>query len=231
MPLVEVSEPHAGPPRLPAVGGPAPWSGDLEIDRGWAELSGVEVRGVDGLELDGCEQLSVVASLVVGLTLPAGPSPEVEIRGSVLEDCDLSGVRVRSLRGSRLVGCKLGGTDLSDGDVADVVFERCVLRYTNLRMARLKRVRFDGCRLDDVDAFQLQATDVDVDGSALVAVNVDRLLATRVDLRGATELGLTAVGRLDGCLVADHQLPALAPVLAMAVGLDLERPPGDEVGS
>lgn len=224
MPLVEVDEPHARPPRVPTVRPGGDWAGSLDLDRGWAELSGVRVDGLAAVDLDGCEELTIADSAVIGSTLAAGPTPEVEIRGSVLDGCDLSGARVRSIRASRLVGCKLGGTDLSDGDLVDVVLQRCVLRYTNLRMARLTRVRFDECRLDEADLFQAEATDVDLDGSALVSVNVDRLRATRVDLRGAVELGLAAVGRLDGCLVADHQLPALAPILAMAVGLDLERP-------
>lgn len=177
----------------------------------------------DELDLDGCQQLEVSGSVLEGVRL--GPGPTIEVRQSRLVDCDLSGARLTVLRGCRLEGCKLDGTDLSDARLIDVALDRCRLRFTNLRMARLERVAVERTTLDDVDAFDLQATDVGFDGSALESVNVDRLQAIRVDFRGVTQLGLAAIGRLDGCLVADHQLPALAPVLAMAVGLDLERPP------
>ncbi len=226
MPQIQVTEPHARPPRIPDVGPTARWLGPLETDRGWAELEGVVVGGDAELALEHCQQLEISGSVLEGVRL--GPGPTIEVRQSRLVDCDLSGARLTSMRGARLEGCKLDGTDLSDARLTEVILERCRLRFTNLRMARMERVAIEGCALDDVDAFDLQATDVGFDGTSLRAVNVDRLQATRVDLRGATELGLAAVGRLDGCLVADHQLPALAPLLALAVGLDLERPSESE---
>lgn len=237
MPLVDVTEPYARPPRLPAVRPAGAWSGELEPDRGWAELVGVLVDGAapDGatlgealggaaLDLAGCDRLSIADSVVEGITLPSGPAPAIEVRNGRLSSCDLSGARLAAVRGTMIEGCKLGGTDLSGAAITDVVFERCTLRYTDLRMARMQRVTFLDCTLDEVDLSGVEASDVVVDRSSLWAVNIDRLRATRVDLRGATELGLSAIGRLDGCLVADHQLPALAPSLALAVGLDLERP-------
>jgi hypothetical protein len=44
-----------------------------------------------------------------------------------------------------------------------------------------------------------------------------------VDLREAPELTASPVNQLSGCLVAEHQLVALAPALAMAAGVDVER--------
>lgn len=226
MPLVDVAEPHARPPRPPSVKAGLAWSGTLDLDRGWAELVGVEATAAE-LNLALCEELEIVDSLLTGVAFVADGATEIEIRNSVLTDCDLSQVRLASLHGSRLVGCKLTGTDLSGAGVTDVELERCSLRYTNLRMARLSRVALVDCALDQVDAYEVVAEDVGFDRSRLVDVNVDRLAATRVDLRGAAELGLTAIGRLDGCLVSEHQLPALAPALALALGVDLERPPPD----
>ncbi len=223
MPLVDVAEPHARPPRIPAVRPGAVWDGTLDLDRGWAELVGVEAAGTE-LDLSGCEELEIADSLVTGLAFRGGAGTTIELRNTVLTDCDLSQVRLGAGHGVRLVGCKLAGTDLSAAGLTDVEFERCTLLATNLRMARLARVAFDGCVLEQVDAFDVSAEDVSFDGSRLVEVSVDRLSADRVDLRGASELGLTAIGRLDGCLLAVHQLPALAPALALALGIDLERP-------
>lgn len=222
MPLLDVDEPHARPPRLAPVRPGRAWSGPLDLDRGWAELDGVEVAD-DVVDLTDCDELSIGDSVLGRVVLSQPGGTRIEIRSSRLDGCDLSQADLAILQRSTLDGCKLTGTDLSGAAITDVRFVRCAFRYANLRMARLERVGFVECTIDEVDGFQLDATDVSFEGSSIVELNVDRIQATRVDLRGATELGLIGIGRLEGCLVSDHQLPALGPVLALAVGLDLER--------
>ena len=224
MPWIEVDEPHAKPPRLKPGRSPGPWSGEVMADAGLVELTGVTVARGQILELAECSELEIVQSLLVGQALVADDGLTIEAQDTVLEECDLSRVTIRALRRSRLIGCKLTGTDLSTATVSDVVFERCQLHYTNLRMAKLKRVEFTGCTLHEVDGFELSATDVGFPGSELREFNLDRLQATRVDLREATELGLTGISRLDGCLAAEMQLPALAYAMAAAAGLNIEKP-------
>lgn len=226
VPWVEVVEPYAKPPKVPPVRPSTTWSAPIDLDRGWAELADVEVSRDQELDLTGCSELTVGDSRIDGIAFPADEL-EMEIRRSDLTGCDLSQTRITSLLNSRIAGCKLTGTDLSGATITDVEFTGCSLRYTNLRMAKLRRVRFVDCTLDEVDCFELQAEDLELPGTSLVQVNVDRLQATRVDLRTATELGLAGVGSLSGCLVDEHQLPALAYPLAHAVGIEIERPPGD----
>lgn len=233
MPRIEVDEPHAKPPRLPGFRTGSPWAGGLDPDDGLAELVGVHldagIHPIDEGDLARCSELVVEDSTLRGIGLGVEDGPQLEIRGGELVSCDLSQARVAVLQRSRLEGCKLTGTDLSAASLSDVEFERCSLGYTNLRMARLRRVRFLDCTFTDVDGFQLDLADVSVDGCRLAGVNVDRMTAERVDLRGAVELGLSGIGRLDGCLVDDHQLPAMAPMLALAVGLDLAVDPDLEI--
>ena len=71
------------------------------------------------------------------------------------------------------------------------------------------------------------AEDLDFPGTSLAQVNVDRLQPTRVDFRQVTELGLTGIGSLTGCLVNEYQLPALAYALAHGAGLGIERDPNE----
>lgn len=227
MPWVEVDEPYAKPPKVRPVRPSATWSGPIDLDRGWAELTDVEVGRDQGLDLTDCTELEVGDSRIDGIAFPAAEL-EIEIRRSELSGCDLSQATIVSLLNSRLDGCKLTGTDLSGATISDVEFTRCSLRYTNLRMAKLHRVRFVDCTLDEVDCFELLAEDLDFPGTSLVQVNVDRLQATRVDLRNTTELTLTGVGSLSGCLVDEYQLPALAYTLAHAVGVEIERGPEDD---
>lgn len=147
----------------------------------------------------------------------------LDLYRNVVERVDLSQRRIDSLVQSRLVGCKLTGTDLAGAPIEDTVLEDCTLGYTNLRMARLERVRFVRCVLDEVDAYEAHLIDVDFGDSRLVSLDVDRVRAERVDLRRARELGLRAVGRLDGWLIGEHQLPAMMYSLAAGAGLGIER--------
>jgi len=180
---------------------------------------------LDGAEVDlgSHHELIIESSIVRNLVLCPDEPVELDASWCSFGYCDLSRAKVQRLRASRLSDCKFVGTDLSDADVVDVVFERCVFNLASLRMARFSRVRFEDCTLREVDAFELVATDVSFDGTEVDRLNVDRLRATRVDFRNAKSLELEAVARLDGCLVADHQLPGLMYQLAFAAGLGIER--------
>lgn len=221
MPWIDVAEPYARPPKLPP---------DREVtaeasvvaEGVWAEVAGGRVVAGSLDAVADAAELSLTDAHVVGGRLPA--AAEVELRQSMLTDVDLSQLRLGSVRATRFTGCKLVGSDLSGTSVVDTVFTNCSLSLTNLRMATLERVAFVDCALSEVDCYELTATDVTFDGCTLDAVNLDGLRATRVDLRGATDLSLAAARSLGGCLVAEHQLPALAFSLALAVGLDIESP-------
>ena len=222
MPWIDVREPYAA---VPVVHDPTA----TEALRGILRSSGGEHR-FDDVVLDGGQAdlgthagLVLESSMIRNLVLCPDEPVELDASWCAFSHCDLSRADVHRLRASRLSDCKFVGTDFSDADVVDVVFERCVLSLTNLRMARFSRVSFEHCTLRDLDAFELVATDVSFDGSELDQVNVDRLKATRVDLRHAKSLQLEAVGRLEGFLVTEHQLPGLVYQLAFAAGLGVER--------
>lgn len=223
MTWIEVDEPFAKPPRPRVPRDPARFSGPLEPDRGWAGLSGVAVDPSAPPDLSACSELTVEDSVIDGLTL-LGPEPlRIEIFRSGLDGCDLSQATIGTIRHSRLTGCKLTGTDFSGGLISDVVFDRCQLRFANLRMATLDRVSFVDCVLDDVDGYELKAQHVDFPGSTVTGLNLDRLEAVSVDFRHAESLLLNGIAKLSGCLVSEHQLPALSYSLAAAAGLAIER--------
>jgi len=115
----------------------------------------------------------------------------------------------------------VGGTR-SDVPALVTDFDGCVFRLANLRMVSLQRVAFIGCTIEDVDAYGADLEDVSFHDSTLSAFSIDQATATRVDLRRCTPLGLTAIARLDGFLISEAQLLALAPQLAAAAGLTIE---------
>lgn len=233
MPWIEPAEPHAKPPRVEAPGPRPRWTGPLSIDRSAADLIDVEVVRPEEFGLDGCDELSVRDSALVGVALSDGGQLDLDVHRSSLDACDLSGLRIVTIRRSTLTGCKLVGADFSGSTIADVAFHGCAFRYANWRMASFKRVSFVDCTIDEVDGFELTMEDVDLPGTTINDLNVDRLEAIRVDLREASEIGLRAVSGLRGCLISEHQIPALAYSLAMAAGVDIEARPSfeDEAGS
>ncbi len=245
--MIRVTEPFVAAPRLATFRG---WSAfepeAIESDRGLVEVTGVEISAQtlvfgsfrsdsgrsdtgqndtgqnDTGENDLVEDLVIEDCRLDGVDLTQTGASSVEILRSVVDQCDLSRVTVRSIRGSRFVGAKLVGTEFSGASLTDVVFERCSFRFCNLRMATLRRVQFEDCVIDDVDAFEASMEDVDFAGSEITGFDVDRLAAKRVDLRYASVVELKGIGKLSGLLVAQHQLPGLALALANAVGLDIE---------
>lgn len=209
----------ARPPKLPAR--PRTVGGVLDAvgaSHGWASLEDAQLDSTT--DLTDCDELELSDCVLDGVDLGATVRPvAIELVRCVLTGCDLSQVRLRALHGTRLVDCKLTGTDVSGVRVRDTELERCHLRYVNLRMGGLERVRFAGCVLDDVDFHEATLTDVAFPLSRLQGVNVDRTSFERVDLREATELGITAVTNLRGVVVRPEQVVDLAWVLAAAAGL------------
>ncbi len=223
MAFVEVDEPFAKPPRMGAPIGRQRWDGSTESVDGFCHLSNVEIDGVD-IDLDDVRRLEIEGCRFANSVLrDACAELELEVSASEIEACDLSRRRLSVVRRSRFVGVKLTGADFAGGYLSDVEFVNCVLRLTSFRMAELKRVTFTDCQLDDVDAYSARLTDVAFPGSRLHALNLDKTTAERIDLRDAELDGLSGLGRLDGFLVNELQLPALAYQLAHAAGLSIEQ--------
>lgn len=221
----EIEEPFAAVPRIPARRGTQSPSQPFVAtpEDGLLELTGlnldgdiIDLAGVEQLDIEDCDLRRVSFESVEGLT-------EIRVAQSVIEHTDLSRLRLRTVRQSRLLDAKLVGTDLSDGLVQDTVFLRCVLRIANLRMATFKRVAFTECQMVEVDAYRASLQHISFTESHIAQLNVDAAEAERVDLRGATALELSGASRLDGYLVSEAQLPALSYQLAAIVGLSIER--------
>ena len=223
VPWIDPVDEFASPPRV--ANGPAQaeeWDGTFEAIY---DLDRVESVIIDGATVDatGHGTVELLDCELSGATLETGGGSRFVIIDSVLTGCDLSRARIETLRGARMVDCKLAGTDLSEATIRDVRFERCTLSYTNLRMATLERVAFDACRFDEADLYRAGLENVSIAGSTLQSVIIDAAHFQRVDLRGAAALDLVGVGELGGCLLTDVQAHQLAIHLALAAGASVER--------
>jgi len=223
MPWIEVSEPFAKPPKLLKPKQWPEWTPPIEIDRGLAELGGASFGEIQ-LDFDDCDDLEITDCSFAGTSLTNAEAAEVSVWRSTFERLDLSGLSFQTVRSTRIVGCKLVGTEMAGSTLENVLFENCTLRHVNLRAAKLNRVCFNNCTIDDVDLFEATVLNVDFAQSTLSEVNVDRLNANQVDFRDATQLGFKGLSTLKGCLVGEEQLPSLMFALAFACDLGIEKP-------
>ncbi len=187
-----------------------------------ARLDTVSISG-GTLDTGEYPELELLDCELTGVLLTTSNTSRLDIVDSVLTDCDLSRVRLGPMRGARLVGCKLAGTDFCADKLRDSLLERCTLQYANLRMTTIERVGFCDCVLDDTDFYEAALDNVTFDGSELKQVNLDRTRFERVDLRRAISVDLIGGPQLSGCLISEAQVQELAYTLALAAGATIER--------
>ncbi len=157
-----------------------------------------------------------------------GTAERVDLFGATLLDLEMTELRtaVLSLRETtirrlRIHGCRLGTLDLSDARVAELEVQASRIDYLtfggariedavivgtsfqtlDLPQATLTRVRFDDCRVDEVDSRGMNATDL--------------------DLRGLDALSYLDVNALRGATLTTRQVELLAPAFAASVGIDV----------
>jgi len=187
---------------------------------------------------------------------PEGSFDAIKVLGETLTDIDAAGARFiecafgqTTFDGGRLRGARLDeiwlrdvrlvATDLSESQWLDsafvssvlagvqaygaglrrVVFQGCKLDSVNLRGARLTEVQFTECLLRDVDFAGATLSKTGFAGSTLRGVTLSRTTLDQVDFRGA-ELGISAGHEsLRGAIIDGTQLYDLAPALAKSLGI------------
>jgi len=218
VPFIEPTEPYAIPPQLADVD-VAGETSEVDADGRYGTLRGVKVTGE--LDLRGCDDLELIDCVLDGVSF-AGTGVELDLTRCSLHACDLSGVRVRSVRKSSMNECRLAGSDFSEGQLEHVRIVGGTMRYANLRMAQCTRVAFDGVAMSEVDFHGGSLRHVNFDQSSLEKVNIDGCSLKNVDLRGASTLGFTVLRSLSGALISEQQVMELAWLFAMASGVDIE---------
>ncbi|QTV79686.1 pentapeptide repeat-containing protein [Microbacterium sp. NIBRBAC000506063] len=161
-----------------------------------------------------------------------GTAARVDLFGATLLDVEMTELRspVLSLRDTtirrlRIIGCRIGTLDLSDARVAELEIRASRIDYLtvggarvedaliagtafqalDLPQATLTRIRFDDCRVDEVDSRGMSAQDL--------------------DLRGLDALSYLDVNALRGATLTTRQVELLAPTFAASVGIDVRDKP------
>ena len=120
---------------------------------------------------------------------------------------------------SAFVSSVLAGVQAYGAGLRRIVFQGCKLDSVNLRGAHLTEVQFTDCLLRDVDFAGATLSRIAFHGSALRGVTLSRTTLDQVDFRGA-ELGISAGHEsLRGAIIDGTQLYDLAPALAKSLGI------------
>ena len=117
---------------------------------------------------------------------------------------------------------RLTGADLGESSFEDCVFSGVKLDDAGLRYATFKRVRFTNCVLRGTDFTGARLSNVSFDGCDLEGAVFDAVVCAMVDLRSEDLTKVKGVLGLRGATIANEQLMQLAPVLAQALGLDVD---------
>jgi uncharacterized protein YjbI with pentapeptide repeats len=116
-------------------------------------------------------------------------------------------------------GARLGAVQLYGAELRRVRFEGCKIEYLNLRGATLVDCQLVDCQLVEPDFAEATFTRVSFDGSRLVAPDFARARLSEVDLSGAKLTGPRGVTGLRGATISSAQLLDLAPDFAAELGV------------
>jgi uncharacterized protein YjbI with pentapeptide repeats len=100
-----------------------------------------------------------------------------------------------------------------------VSFSGSCVDEANFRLAKLLRSRFESCALAGSDFTGATLEEISFPGCDLSKADLSQVRCKDVDLRDARLDGLKGVGALAGATVEIDQVFALAPALAVALGL------------
>jgi uncharacterized protein YjbI with pentapeptide repeats len=186
------------------------------------------------LELDDDEARGV---RVVGARQAGESFAGARFSDMVFERCDLSGCDFTEARFDRVrfVDCRATAVELGLTVLRDVVVADSRFAEANLRFAKLTGVRFEATELTAAELIGAELDDVSFEGCDLRRADLSQGRWRAVDLRGASldELrGAAALAvPLSGATIAPDQLYALAPILALAIGVVVRAPDDQDVRS
>lgn len=162
-----------------------------------SRLSAIEVESID---LTGCSLTDVDIDELRGVTVTSRESrwQSVRITGGRVATLDLSrsdlvGVEVRGLRIDYL--------SMAGSTASDLLFVDCIIGAWDAPQSKLARVRFESCRVDEVDNRDWRVENV--------------------DLRGLDAARYLSMGALRGATLTEQQVTVLGRDFATAAGVDV----------
>lgn len=163
------------------------------------------------------------------------------VPGAALDGTKLRGLRLSDVRAERLSAtsgdwrdggllrvelraARLTGLDLGEAKLREVRFAGCKLDYANFRFATLEYVSFEDCVLNRADFQGAKLDSVRFSGCQLGEADFTKATLSRADFRGSELAGLggSLLG-LRGAIVDSLQLMDLSPQLAAELGIEVKQ--------
>jgi uncharacterized protein YjbI with pentapeptide repeats len=120
-----------------------------------------------------------------------------------------------SLRRVAIVGCRLTGLTVTEGDLSDVLFQECKADFFQLASSRIRSVRFENCVLAEAEFHESTIERAVFIGCDLRNANLAKAKLNEVDLRGSKIEGLMLDAAQLGSLTVD---PSQAMVIIQMLG-------------
>jgi uncharacterized protein YjbI with pentapeptide repeats len=108
----------------------------------------------------------------------------------------------------------LTGCELAEAELTDVAF-------VGLRFAKLERVAFRDCRMDECDFYEASLRDVSFERCELRNATFAAAKIERVDFVGCDLTGAGGAESLRGARMGWNDVLANAPVFATALGIEI----------
>jgi uncharacterized protein YjbI with pentapeptide repeats len=120
-----------------------------------------------------------------------------------------------SLRRVAIVGCRLTGLTVTEGDLSDVLFQDCKADFLQMASSRIRNIRFENCVIAEAEFHESTIERVVFAGCDLKNGNLANAKLSEVDLRGSKIEGLMLDAAQLGSLTVD---PSQAMVIVQMLG-------------
>ncbi len=167
----------------------------------------------DFIENEDVEKLVLSKVTFNNVTMMDSSFYKVDITDVVFENCDLSNTSFKEGILFRVLfkDCKLMGLDLEEANLRNVTFENCKLDmsafvdadlkpvlFENCYGAKLSKVKFNSCNIEDIDFTETVLTGIDISTCKFENINVD-------------------MKSLKGCIVSREQAIGFSTLLGLKV--------------
>ncbi|HUD10899.1 MAG TPA: pentapeptide repeat-containing protein [Candidatus Saccharimonadia bacterium] len=185
-------------------------------------IEGVQVTRVNWGRQEGkrasFDAMRFVEPDMTSAKLREGGWADVAVDGGLLAGTDLTGSTLRRVTLGR---ARASGLIVAETEAKEIQITGCKLDLSNFRFSKWSHVLFSGCDLTDADFAGASFRDVSFQDCDLVGCDFSGAHLTRVDLRTSRLDNPKGVAGLKGAQITSGQLMQLSPVLAHAMGIEV----------
>jgi uncharacterized protein YjbI with pentapeptide repeats len=183
----------------------------------------------DGAELSGggeAEHVELLRCRFLRSNLQGVRLGHAMVSDTAFEFCDLSNLQLRdsTLRRVSVSGSRTTGLSLVSCSVRYATFFECRGPLSSFRFSTLRDTTFVNCTLSGADFQHCQLVNVGFEGCELDGAQFSAARVTSARFSSCDLTGIGGVTSLAGATVTEADLPALARVLATALGITVESP-------